>query len=714
MQMFPSNSTLSEHLSDHAKSDRSKRPDDLDLPTGFRHHAFGIWDLYVEVPLIKWRLPLLPNTADRTQLLNNLQYLVMAVRDLSSPVLFSRLAVSSALSLSPAISLWFTGNFLRVVQDVSRGKELDKTKVVLLACGRVACSLAHCLLERADGWLYLAFDDFVKRYYAQYAFEHIARVDLPTFMDPLVSQQLNAVSLRYGFCSVGRTIDNLLRSGCNVFVLFAQVSVLLTILHEQRIGVVLSLATCFCHLVICILSQKEISHSNLDGLSYAATTRNQDYIKSEGLKQLVSDGEHRQEIVAGGLGQYLTNHFLELNARLGNRGGEFWSHFLQNQRQMNSTLHMLKWVAGELPEIIFTIIIVQNLGDLPMALATFTLVQATAKNLRFNLSSIFQQSGDIANQLANLRSIYAIRDIKNKVPDGTLGLRDGLVDGGGISLEFVNVSFRYPGSDSYALRDVSFRVSRGHLCVIVGSNGSGKSTILKLVARIYDATEGTILINGRNIRELKLGDLRRSIAVLFQDYTLFPLSIKDNIAFGDTRHATDTGLIRKAARLGGADVVIKRLPEKWDTYLSRPDSVHNVIRIQREDKTGEIDRTLRQMTGMQPPQGLSGGEQQRIAVARTFMRTLATDSSVGLLLFDEPSAALDPVAEHDLFSRLHESRGNRTMIFSSHRFGKLTKHADVIMYMNESAVVEIGTHERLMEAQGAYARLWRLQAEAFK
>jgi ABC-type multidrug transport system fused ATPase/permease subunit len=173
--------------------------------------------------------------------------------------------------------------------------------------------------------------------------------------------------------------------------------------------------------------------------------------------------------------------------------------------------------------------------------------------------------------------------------------------------------------------------------VIVGFNGSGKSTILKLAARIYDATEGTIRVNGRDIRELKLDDLRRSVAVLFQDYTLFPVSVslsfslsfnnfclnpfehlpdkvKDNIALGNPKYATDLKLIHEAARLGGADSVIRRLPDKLNTYISRPDSVHDVIRIQRDDHSGDIDHALRELTGAKPPQGLSGGQLQRIAV----------------------------------------------------------------------------------------------------
>jgi len=130
----------------------------------------------------------------------------------------------------------------------------------------VVCSLARCILERVDGWLYLAFDDFVKRHYSQYAFEHVARIDVPTFMDPSVSQRLDAVSLRYGYCTVGRTLDSLLRSGCSIIVLFTQVSVLVTILQEQGMGSTLGFLTCLCHLIVCTLTQVELSNSSLDGL----------------------------------------------------------------------------------------------------------------------------------------------------------------------------------------------------------------------------------------------------------------------------------------------------------------------------------------------------------------------------------------------------------------------------------------------------------------
>jgi len=255
---------------------------------------------------------------------------------------------------------------------------------------------------------------------------------------------------------------------------------------------------------------------------------------------------------------------------------------------------------------------------------------------------------------------------------------------------------------------------------MVGSNGSGKSTVLKLIMRLYDPAEGQILVDGQNIKTLKLEDLRQTISVLFQDYTHFPLSIKENIGLGDTSKAFDEEKIREAARLGGAEEFIEKLPEGFDTYLDRP--VKDYYSNLPEGTTTLFGRSV-DFSNIRSAMGgvrstntapLSGGQMQRLAVSRTFMRSVVSEEvKVGLLLFDEPSASLDPQAEHDLFTRLRNLRGEKTMLFSSHRFGQLTRHADVILFMNDSVIVETGTHDGLIKQGGRYADLWNLQAQAF-
>lgn len=323
-----------------------------------------------------------------------------------------------------------------------------------------------------------------------------------------------------------------------------------------------------------------------------------------------------------------------------------------------------------------------------ICLATIGLIRAMSQSFFKEFWDISQGAGSIRWQFKRLRDFYEIHETRNKIPDGTVPFPEDIQSlASGIAVEFRNVSFRYPGKDDFALQNVSFKIGKGQLCVIVGTNGSGKSTLLKLMLRLYDPTEGTILVNGQDIRTLKLAGLRESMAVLFQDYAYPLLSIKDNIGLGDPRNAHDETKIREAARLGGAEEFINKIAGGFDAYLDRPFSDYWGIPDGTRTKSGveinpclfekafgriEVDNTTK----------LSGGQMQRLAVSRSFMRSVVSgETRVGLLLFDEPSAALDPIAEHDLFTKLGKLRGEKTMIFSSHRFGQLTKPADIILYV---------------------------------
>ncbi len=247
-------------------------------------------------------------------------------------------------------------------------------------------------------------------------------------------------------------------------------------------------------------------------------------------------------------------------------------------------------------------------------------------------------------------------------------------------IEFEQVSFRYPGTETDVLTDVSFTIHPGEHVAVVGENGSGKTTLVKLLCRLYDPTRGIIRIDGTDLRDLRLADVRAELAVVFQDYARYQLSARDNIWLGNATLPADSPRIAEAACRTGADAIIRGLPLGYDTVLSR----------QFEQGTD-----------------LSLGQWQKLALARAFLR----DSQ--LLVLDEPTAALDPKAEAEVFDQFHELAEGRTAVVISHRLSTV-RHADRILVLVNGQVAEAGAHNELVERAGVYARLFETQARAYR
>ncbi|AWN46444.1 ABC transporter ATP-binding protein [Methylobacterium terrae] len=410
-------------------------------------------------------------------------------------------------------------------------------------------------------------------------------------------------------------------------------------------------------------------HFNARGYRLA-WRRSPDRRETDYLRYLGADAHSAKEVKLFGLAHHLAERFRDLAARLLAENRELARHRALAGGAF-ATLGTLAYYAAYLVIAGEALAGTLTVGDLTFLGGAFLRLRGLVEGLLLGASQLLGQ----AQYLDDLFSFFTIAPTIRSRP-GALPVPERLREG----FVFEDVGYRYPGEERWAVRHLSLRIRAGEVVALVGENGAGKTTVVKLLARLYAPTEGRILLDGRDLAEYDLDSLRARIGVIFQDFMRFDFTAGDNIAVGRIEAREDRDGIALAARRALADAVIERLPASYDQRLGR----------RFED-------------GVE----LSGGEWQKVAIARAYRRDAA------VLVLDEPTAALDAGAEAEVFRRFADLAAGRTALLISHRFSTV-RRADRIVVLAGGRVLEEGTHAALVARAGRYAELFELQAAGYR
>lgn len=314
-----------------------------------------------------------------------------------------------------------------------------------------------------------------------------------------------------------------------------------------------------------------------------------------------------------------------------------------------------------------------TLGEMTLYILAFRMGQQSFQSMLGSIGGMYEHNLYMSNLFEYLR-MTGSTSVTSPASTST-------ADAASTGIVFDHVGFRYPGKEEWAVRDVDLTIAPGDSLALVGENGAGKTTLIKLLTRLYEPTEGRILLDGRDLREWEPETLRRRFGVVFQDFNQYQFKLRENVGLGSVAHLADEPRIERAVERGGATELVRSLAGGLDASLGR----------------WFADGTE-----------LSGGQWQKVALARAFMR-----EESDILVLDEPTAALDAEAEHAVFSRFRELAKGRTTIVISHRFPTV-RMAQRIVVLNHGRVVESGSHDELVAAKGRYAHMFALQAEGYR
>ncbi|KAG1827639.1 P-loop containing nucleoside triphosphate hydrolase protein [Suillus subaureus] len=589
---------------------------------------------------------------------------------LAPGLLIGHICATLWLSISDALLLFCLGSIFNFVEGHSSGN-VSHDSLNIAIYGGFFCAIIEPACSRYLAYVNDIMNSRLKAHFLPQLIEASMRVDVSSMQDCYTifpvrghfPSDVPGSSFLQGLFHIIRTTISLL----------SQVAVLMNaVLHKPSPEREVLFLFCIAHPLV-----RWLAPSNVTGTQgYIFYTLNVPFKKMKSLYDLAFSSQYREELILNGAANSIHSEYQRSTEQLGDEivtepfpwaGGLirrwYWDFLI------NLTL--------DLPLAVYALILPCRLS--PSSVMSIALLQQATNRLSLSIGEYGMNSTSIKSLCLQAKWLYDAISYKSKMPNGPMSYPDSSrgSSSDGMKISFRQVSLRYERCSHNALDDVTLEIAPGQLVLVVGVNGSGKSSLLKLIARLSNPTEGEILIDDNSLSTYDSDDVRASIAFLPQLPLLFPMSVKENICLGlpSRVHATDEQ-IQQAAKMGSCTNWVSKLQNGYDTQVK---PTHDIGNGWANGTYGTISERLREELARHKQQTvtISGGEKQRLAAARTFMRINHTD--IRLVVVDEATSSLDAITERDILSEFHHVRQGKTMILVTHRFHHLVKEADQIM-----------------------------------
>jgi len=558
-------------------------------------------------------------------------------------------------AISVMVNTYLASELLNILAG-KVGKDNAKLEIFFFSISFIIVNLVVAVLYKINEYCSGIHNEILKNYLCMSTMKKAMSVDVEYFDSPVFYDTIESV--KHDSYSIVNIVWNTI-DGLSAFITF--ISAFIIISHKNMLYTTAIIITIIPSTIV---NQYFIKYVYNWDLMHIKEQRKMGY-----LQYIVSHRDYVMDIRLFNIGNYLVQKYTAI-----------WSSFHETRKQKIKTRTKYVVFLGILPEICIGIILLYMAIGIMDGIGTigdYTLYSGFLGQLSASITSLVTVCISIYEDRLRIDNVKKFERFQNKI--SFAGCR---ILTGDVNIEFKNVSFSYPDTDSLVLNDINFKVNSKEKVCIVGLNGAGKSTIMKLILRFYDVTDGEILVNNINIKEYDIKELRKCFSVYFQKITNYSFTLRENIILSDVDNASkNENDIIDSLKHSDALEMIHDFPNGLEQYITRGFDEEGVE--------------------------LSGGQHQKIALARSFYR----DSQV--ILLDEPSAALDPEAEHRLFSFLEEYCKDKTTIFTSHRLSNIHL-ADYIILIENGKVAENGTHEELMKNPQKYAQLYQYQAEKYK